>query len=468
MNAHFDPAQCHAACAPASRGCLDKTEHRVASLLCVVILGAIEIPGHARGQLGNAELQNAPAESSQASAGLLPVPEYSANFWKRQYLTGDWFGVRTDLANKGIQFGVEWNQYVQGVTNGGRDRTAEYSGTVDYTLNVDLMRMGVLPGALIKFRAESRYGSSVNGAAGPILPVNTDALFPLTDTLDEDVPITITDLNYTQFLSPHLGLFFGKIDTLDGDPNEFASGRGTSQFMNANFIFNPALALRLPYSTLGAGIVWMPIPPSSKGGITVSSTVMNTQDSSTTTGFDDFDEGTSWSTEADFQYRLGHLPGGMNVGGIYSFNQNFARLNSRLVLQPGQGLVVPKENSTWAVYWSTWQYLYTEQPGNRPIDLLNGEPDQQGVGLFIRFGFADKDTNPIEWAVSGGIGGRGLIPTRDNDTFGIGYYYNRIQKLRLSGVLGVQNSAQGFECFYNIAITPACRVTLACKWWNRR
>lgn len=76
------------------------------------------------------------------------------------------------------------------------------------------------------------------------------------------------------------------------------------------------------------------------------------------------------------------------------------------------------------------------------------------------FGFADKETNPTEWAGSGGIGGRGLIPTRDNDTFGIGYYYNRIQKLRLSGVLGIQNSAQGFECFYNIAITPACRLTL--------
>jgi porin len=113
---------------------------------------------------------------------------------------------------------------------------------------------------------------------------------------------------------------------------------------------------------------------------------------------------------------------------------------------PGQAtqLVVPKENSTWAIYWSTWQYLYIEQLGNRPIDLLNGEPDQQGVGFFMRFGIADKETNPLEWAVSGGIGGRGLIPTRDNDTFGIGYDYNRLQKLRLSGVLGIQNSAQGF------------------------
>jgi porin len=130
------------------------------------------------------------------------------------------------------------------------------------------------------------------------------------------------------------------------------------------------------------------------------------------------------------------------------------------VFQPGEGLVAPKQTSTWAVYFSTWQYLYIEEPNKAPIDLLNGAPDRQGVGLFIRFGFADKDTNPVEWAVSAGVGGRGLIPVRDNDTFGIGYYYNRVQTLRLSGILGLENSAQGFECFYNIAITPACRVTL--------
>jgi porin len=308
-------------------------------------------------------------EPASASAGLLPIPDYSASFWKRGYLTGDWWGARTYLANKGVQIGVELNQYIQGVTNGGRDRTTAYGGTADYTVNLDLMRMGILPGALIKFRAESRFGSSVNGAAGPILPVNTDLLFPVTHTLDEDIPITVTDLNYTQFLSKYLGLFFGKIDTLDGDPNEFASGRGTTQFMNANLIFNPAMALRLPYSTLAAGLILMPIPPGPKGGITITSSVMNTQDASTTSGFDDFDEGTSWTTEIDFQYRLGHLPGGMNVGGVYSFNQDFARLHSQLVFQPGEGLVVPKEHSTWAVFWSTWQYVFVEQPSNVSGDL---------------------------------------------------------------------------------------------------
>jgi porin len=423
--------------------------------VCVLTSNAL-----AQNNEGNMEKTNAPPGKAKASAGLLPVPDYSADFWTREYLTGDWGGVRTSLADHGVQLGMLWDQYVQGVADGGRERKTEYGGTVDYTVNLDLMKMNVLPGALVKFRAESRYGRSVNGVSGTILPVNSDALFPLTAKSDEDVPFTITDLNYTQFLSEHLGVLVGKLDTLDSDLNEFASGRGTHQFMNANFLFSPAVALRLPYSTLGAGVIWMPVPPGPKGGVTVSSWVVNTADSSTTTGFDDFDKGQTWITEADFQYRLGCLPGGMNVGGLWSFNQHFTELNSRLVFQPGQGLSVPAKHSTWAVYWSDWQYLYTEPPANKPIDLLNGQPDQQGVGLFARFGFADKETNPIEWAASGGVGGRGLIPSRDNDTFGLGYYYNSIQTLRLSNILGIKDSTQGFECFYNIAITPACHVTL--------
>ena len=425
-----------------------------------VVLGVSAIPGHAQDKPASSEQQQAPAASAQANAGLLPVPDYTGDFWTRQYLTGDWCGARTNLADKGVQFGLEWNQYAQGVAGGGIQRKSEYGGNFDYTIDLDLMRMGLWQGALVKFRAESRYGRSVNLASGTILPVNTDALFPVTGKLDQDVAITITDLNYTQFLSEHLGVFFGKFDTLDADLNEFASGRGTSEFMNANFIFNPVLALKLPYSTLGAGVVWMPIPPGTNGSITINNSVINTQDSSTTTGFQDFDNGTSWNPEVDFQYRLGRLPGGMNFGYLYSFNQTFATLNTRLVFQPGEGVVIPTSHTTWAAYWSGWQYLFTEQPGKLPVDLLNGEPDQQGVGIFTRVGFADKKTNPTRWAVSGGIGGRGMIPCRDNDTFGVGYYYNSVQTLRLLSALGLENSAHGLECFYNIAVTRACHVTL--------
>ena len=65
-------------------------------------------------------------------------------FGNGEQLTGDWWGARTSISpTKGVQIGVELNQYIQGVTNGGRDRTAAYGGTADYILNLDLMRMGI-------------------------------------------------------------------------------------------------------------------------------------------------------------------------------------------------------------------------------------------------------------------------------------------------------------------------------------
>jgi carbohydrate-selective porin OprB len=100
---------------------------------------------NAQDRTGNSAPQNVPA-SSQASAGLLPIPNYSADFWTRRSLSGDWGGVRTTLANKGIQFGLQWNQYVQGVTDGGRDRTTHYGGDVVYSLSLDPHAHGRIAG----------------------------------------------------------------------------------------------------------------------------------------------------------------------------------------------------------------------------------------------------------------------------------------------------------------------------------
>ena len=296
--------------------------------------------------------------------------------------------------------------------------------------------------------------NSVNDISGQVLPVNTTALFPLTNRLDEDVGIAITDLNYTQVLSEQLAVVIGKLDTLDADLNEFASGRGKSQFMNANFLFNSALALRLPYSTLGAAVRWLPT-----SNITVNASIINSTDSSTDTGFEDFGDGQTVSVETDFQYRLRELPGGMNVGGLYSFNQDFNQIGGRLIFQPGQQLAVEQEDDTWALYWSGWQYLFVEDPSDRPLNLANGVPDREGVGVFARFGFADQDTNPIEWSGSFGVGGRGIIPSRDDDVFGAGYYYTHFQETRFGGLLGVDDHGQGFETFYNAALTPAAHLT---------
>lgn len=395
-----------------------------------------------------------PAAEGHSPAGLVPLIDYTGDLWTRPRLLGDLGGTRTDLANKGVQFDINFTQIVQSVVDGGLERDTRYGGTLDYNLVLDLHRMGVLQGAIIKFRGESRYGESANGISGILLPVNTDGSFPLTDDLDEDIAFTLTTFSYTQFLSEHVAFLVGKFDTIDGDPNEFASGRGTTQFMNGNLAFPTSPILMAPYSTLGAGVILQPVH-----GVTISSLLYNITDSSTTSGFDDIGDGTVWLTEAQFQYRLGSLPGGQNVGFGYAFDTEFVDLGGRLVFQPGQGLAVTTKDSTWAAYWSAWQYVWVKDASDAPINLMNGEQDRPGVGLFARFGIADEDTNTIEWTASGGVGGKGLIPGRERDTCGVGYFYLSVQPDRLIDRFGVDDHSQGVEAYYNVSITPAASLS---------
>lgn len=392
--------------------------------------------------------------AAEPPKGIVPIPNYTEDLSKRSQLTGDWNGSRTELANKGVQFQLDWVQVGQGVVSGGADTGIGYTSNFDYLMFFDFHRMGVLPGATLKIRGETRFGESVNGKTGQLLPANTPASFPLTHDPDETVPFTLTNVLFSQFLSENVGFFIGKLDTFDGDPNEFASGRGDTQFLNTNLILNSVGAICVPYSTLGAGFLWTPTKQ-----ILLTGGIMNTADSSTTTGFDNVGEGWTASMEADFQYRLGNLPGGMNVGGIYAWNNDFHEFG-RLVFEPGQGLTASTDDSTWAAYWSAWQYLFVMDKSDEPINIAHGLPHRQGVGFFARAGIGDDETNPIKGSASGGIGGRGVIPGRDNDTFGVGYFYLSIQAEQLLHPEGIQDYSQGFEAFYSIAVTPAALLTL--------
>jgi porin len=73
---------------------------------------------------------------------------------------------------------------------------------------------------------------------------------------------------------------------------------------------------------------------------------------------------------------------------------------------------------------------------------------------------ADNDTNPFNWSLAGGVGGRGLIPGREKDVFGVGYFYNGLEQ---GGVvdrtLDIRDGEQGFEVFYEAQLTPWLRLT---------
>jgi porin len=352
--------------------------------------------------------------------GVTPLTDYSGDWVTRPALTGDWGGMRQWLADRGLTFEVEWFQVGQGIVSGGIEKRGAYVTNLDYYLTLDLMRMGVIPGALISVRGQSRFGKTVNGASGLLLPVNTYSYFPFTTSVDENVSIALTELNYLQFITEEFGLLGGKITTMK-NRNEFAGGEGRTQFLNMQFLWSATFAQVAPYSTLAIGAIWAPEP-----NVSVSTFFMNTADASTSSGFKDIGDGTSWWSSADYQYQLGSLPGGVGAGGIYAFDGEFSEIGG-INIDRGAGLTNDRKSSSWAIYVNGWQYLYTEDPALELINLDDGRQDLQGLGAFLMFGTADRDTNPVWWSLAGGLGGKGLIPGRDLDTAGLGYFYNRIQ-----------------------------------------
>ncbi|MBI5364759.1 MAG: carbohydrate porin [Planctomycetes bacterium] len=393
-----------------------------------------------------------PQEESKAT-GLLPLIDYSGEVASRPYFSGDWGGGREQLARKGWRFEASFTQNLFGVVEGGRDEGWRYGGKLDLFVNADLDRMGVVPGGLVSMHTESRYGNSVNGIAGSILPVDDTLYFPLTDEPDADLGLAITELRYTQFFSKHSAMFLGKFTVLGGDVNEFAGGHGYEQFVSHAFSNPSVAALINPYSTLGTGLLVLP-----NSSWTITSALYCSTDSSTTTGFDTLDEGLTWSTTVRGQYRLGDKPGGMSLTGQYGFDNDFVDFSGQFVHQGG--LSLPLTHDTWNAYWNGWQYLHVEEDSDKPIDLSDGRLDRQGLGAFARLGIADDDTNPVDFMASAGFGGRGPFSGRDEDSWGIGYAFANVKEQAfLTGTL-LDDGGNRIEAYYSFAVTPAVFLTL--------
>lgn len=395
-------------------------------------------------------------DASRADQGILPVPDYSGEIGARAKLTGDWGGVRQNWADRGVTIAFDWYQAYQDIIDGGFEEGSANSTNLDYRLTLDLMRMGLVPGALVTVRGQSRFGDTVNGNSGVLLPVNMYSAFPFGPDDGGDVNFAITELNWLQFLSDQFGLLAGKITTL-ATTNEFMGGEGRSQFMNFQLSFSAAVAQLAPYSTLAVGAIWMPSPSWS-----FTTTLMNLEDASTTSGFDDIGDGTTWATTADYRASLNKLPGGGSISFYYGFDTDFAKIGG-LNIDPGNGEASWESKSeSWALAWNGWQYLYLEN-NSSVVDPGNGRQDLEGLGLFAQVGIADEDTNPITWSFSIGLSGRGTIPGRDADTWGVGYFYNDLQDLDRD-LLQLENATSGLEFYYDISLFGYAFLTLDAQW----
>ena len=358
----------------------------------------------------------------------------------QSWLDGNQSKTRTGLADNGITFTNNLTNFYYGNTRGGLEREFRFGGHGDYLTNIDINKLGGPQGQFLQIRAEHRYGESLAGATGALLPPNLAADLPVSDSNN----IYITNFLFTQALSESFALYAGKLDTLDGDRNAFAHGRGIRQFSNAAFVVNPIGLRTVAYSTLGAGFAILkdrePI---------YNFLVLNARDTTKTDGLSElYADGAVISQELRVPTNLLGLPGHQLFGAIWS-SRNFASLDqSPLVVLPN--IPIARESGSWALTYNFDQYLFVD-----PCD------SKKGWGLFGRAGLADPDTNPIHYFLSLGVGGNSRMRGRENDTYGIGWYYSGTsQKIApLIANLGNIGDGQGGEVFYNMAVRKRLSVT---------
>jgi porin len=400
------------------------------------------------GQAQEAGSAQKTAKAPEVEATLFPVPNFTGDLWSRPKLTGDWGGLRTTLGKNGVQLDLDNVHTFQAVTSGGLDTTGRYLGNAEIVLKLDSQKMGLWPGGFLLVRGEAAFGTGVNSATGALLPVNTRPILSLP-ARDEMV---LSHVVLTQFLSEKFAVTLGKLDTTGGDANEFAHGRGDDKFMNLAFSFNPVLLRVGPYSTLGMGLVFLPTKD-----LILSFSAIDTEGVTTRTGFDTlFKDGTTLASEARLTVRPFGLTGHQLIGFAWS-NSDFNSLSQdprTLIGNVLFGTPPKKESGSWAFMYNFDQYFYQDET----------DPTQ-GIGVFGRFGISDGKANPIAQFYSIGFGGKGLIPTREHDRWGIGYYYMKIANDLRNTIpalprerVGLDHE-QGVELFYNIAITPWLHVT---------
>ncbi len=407
--------------------------------------------------------QPAVAAEPKQDAGLVRFVDYSGDLWTRPALTGDWFGWRKKLIDKGVRFDIDVIQTYQGVVGGGNRHRWQYGGSLDIGIDVDTGKLGLWPGGLLHVRAETQFGQSINGYTGSILSSNTDSLFPLVDQHEMMLPTVV----YTQFLAEWLAVFVGKLDTLDGDGNHFASARGKDQFVGQNFVLNPTTLRTIPYSGLGGGV--MILLPSlwgeGKDPITFTYSVMDAEGQPNVSGFRDaFSGGTAMAWELRVPTEFFGMPGSQLGGATYS-TRNFRSLDQdpRFLLGEMLGLgPFPQnmEGDSYSLYYNFHQYVWVKPDQERESSGVSPATKLlQGIGIFGRFGYADPNTSPIAAFYSFGVAGRGLVPGRENDTFGVGVFYVDISKKLPDLLLRRFGDSRGVEAYYNIEVTPWLHIT---------
>jgi porin len=158
--------------------------------------------------------------------------------WESTQLTGDWNGLRTDLARQGFFFDVYTTSGYQDVTSGGLKTGSAFFENTQISMNIDTARAGLWSGGIIHFTAQARSGDTPEDTftVGASVPHYYGLLLPGPELSHDIYP---SDYYLVQALSKEFSVVLGTISglflpdqTLFGDSYKY-------YFTNFSFNKNP-------------------------------------------------------------------------------------------------------------------------------------------------------------------------------------------------------------------------------------
>ncbi|MGB3365228.1 MAG: carbohydrate porin, partial [Thermodesulfobacteriota bacterium] len=355
----------------------------------------------------------------------------------KNYLTGDWGGLRSRLNELGITPIASYYTTILGNPAGGKKKGIQYAGLLNAYLKFDLEKLLSIKRTKFIISGSWASGRSLsNKDIGNIFTVSqvfsgrTVRLYQLfveSELVENRLRIAVGRMGVADEFSTS-EIFYNYVNTaIDGHPISLSIN-------DEGFFVNPR-------SSWGVRIHTNPIEEIYiKAGIYNSNPAVG---QSSNNGFDfSFREGAILISEIGYLHNKnktsGGLPGRYTFGAFYD-TKKFNELSDDSKDQRGN----------YSLYWILEQMVYREIP-----------QDDQGLTPWAAVTLSpDEHINTFPFFVSGGLVYRGLLPNRNDDNAAFGFAYGS-----LSDKLENQDYELMLEITYIIQATPWLEVQPDIQW----
>ncbi len=407
-------------------------------------------PGNAIGAQADERLQ-LPITTPTESPGHYTFDSW----WDGEFLTGDWGGLRSDLADSGVAPFAFYNAIIAGNPVGGKKADFSYADDFYFGVKLDLEKLVGWQGASFSVTGVNRDGQSIQPSLGSqydvMQLVGGQAVFLYGLFLEQRL--------FDDKLSVKLGHL--------GASDDFAASPLYGYYLNNGIDGNIRAVLfdtrfsAYPFASWGARVRVDPTPE-----LNVMAGVYQVSERM----FDRNYHG------VDFSIRDGD---GMLMLAQVGWTPEFFKQSVPVESGPsdGKGVKAAMEEELAGYpghyfvggYWSAWDYPQFGKAETTPgtygfyahgdqTVFLESPGDDQGLQLFTTFTLAPQENVAIiPFQVNGGAIYTGLVPTRDQDATILGVIYGQFSDDYAQTVVdaggGEPDYELVFEAGYRLQVT---------------